>query len=97
MPPNGAFNDRTEENTSGQKYFRRIPANESGLSDIHAVCDAFDVSHAVGHAVKKLLMAGQRGTKDYNQDLREAMDCIHRELSFMDSHAAKIEEQMDHA
>lgn len=89
-------------NASGRKYFRPIPVDENGESDIHAVCDAFDVSHAVGHAVKKLLMAGQRGNKDYAQDLREAMDCIHRELAFNAAHearqlATKIEEQMDHA
>lgn len=49
--------------------------------DVYDVLDLFEVkSHAVGHAIKKLLMAGQRGAKDYRQDLSEAIDSIEREL-----------------
>ena len=51
------------------------------MSDVYDVLHAFGVqSHAVGHAVKKLLMPGQRGAKDYAQDLREAVQSIIREL-----------------
>lgn len=89
------------QNQSGRKYFRRIPVDKAGESDIHAVCDAFDVSHGLGHAVKKLLMAGKRGSKDIVQDLREAVDCIHREIEFIEAQEgrlvnARTEEQMDH-
>lgn len=63
------------------KYQRKIPANAEGMSDVYDVLHAFGVqSHAVGHAVKKLLMPGQCGAKDYEQDLREAVQAINREL-----------------
>lgn len=49
--------------------------------DIYRVLELFEVrSHAVGHAVKKLLMAGNRGAKDYEQDIQEAIDSLNREL-----------------
>lgn len=48
------------------------------------VCDvlvAYDVTcPAVAHAVKKLLMPGQRGAKDTLQDLREARQSIDRAI-----------------
>ena len=66
---------------SANKYQRKIPENAQGFSDIYDVLEAFNVrSHAVGHAVKKLLMPGQRGAKDYAQDLTEAVQAINREL-----------------
>lgn len=37
-------------------------------------------SHAIGHAVKKLLMAGQRGAKDRATDLEEAITAIQRAM-----------------
>ena len=50
--------------------------------DVYDVLDMFEVeSHAIGHAIKKLLMAGKRrGDKDYKQDLEEAISSIAREL-----------------
>jgi hypothetical protein len=70
-----------EEPVSANKYQRKISANAEGMSDVYDVLHAFGVqSHAVGHAVKKLLMPGQRGAKDYAQDLREAVHAINREL-----------------
>ena len=50
--------------------------------DVYDVLDMFEVeSHAIGHAIKKLLMAGKRiGGKDYKQDLREAIASIERGL-----------------
>lgn len=53
--------------------------------DVYRVLDLFAVeNHAVGHAIKKLLCAGQRGAKDYERDLREAVDSINRALQMMD-------------
>jgi len=44
------------------------------LADVYRVLRAFGVTcPAVQHAVKKLLMPGQRGSKDQLQDLEEAL------------------------
>ena len=60
------------------KYQRTVP---STTIDVYDVLNAYEVdSHAVGHAIKKLLMAGQRGHKDRLQDLREAIQAIEREI-----------------
>lgn len=60
-------------------YHKPVKGRET--IDVYDVLDLFEVkSHAVGHAIKKLLMAGQRGAKDYRQDLSEAIDSIEREL-----------------
>lgn len=48
--------------------------------DVYAVLRAFKVkSHEVGHAIKKLLAAGSRGAKDYDQDIKEAGQSIEAE------------------
>lgn len=70
-------------------YLRVIhPAQDNGdvaytvppgaiLVDIYRILNAYDVRcHAVGHAIKKLLAAGDRGDKSYEQDLQEAIDSI---------------------
>lgn len=69
-------------NDSGQKYLRKVARDENGMSDIYAVTDAWKVTSAVGQAVKKLLMAGKRGHKDYWTDLQQARDAIDREFLF---------------
>lgn len=52
--------------------------------DIYRVLDLYGVTHpAIQHAVKKLLCAGQRGAKDYERDLREAVDSINRALQMI--------------
>ena len=64
-------------------YFKDVQKLKS--VDIYRVLNLFDVrSHAVGHAIKKLLCAGKRGAKDYRQDLLEAKASIDRELAMMD-------------
>ncbi|PNQ53705.1 hypothetical protein C1141_19855, partial [Vibrio agarivorans] len=57
--------------------------------NIHGVTlDVYDVLYAFGvtnpadaHAIKKLLMPGQRGVKDANQDRREAIQAIERAIA----------------
>ena len=49
--------------------------------DVYRVLDLYGVTQpAIQHAVKKLLCAGQRGAKNYERDLREAIDSIERAL-----------------
>ena len=55
-----------------------------GTIDVYRVLDLFGVTHpAIQHAAKKLLCAGQRGAKDYERDLREAVDSINRALQMI--------------
>lgn len=65
-------------------YHKSVKGRET--IDVYDVLDLFEVkSHAVGHAIKKLLMAGQRGAKDYRQDLSEAIDSITRQLEMVEA------------
>ena len=56
--------------------------NEVAL-DVYDVLDAFDVQNpAIQHAIKKLLCTGNRGYKDFSQDLEEAIQSLERAKSF---------------
>lgn len=76
-----------QKETSGSKYRKTIvPCHGPGHSiivDVYSVLWAFDVTDpAVAHAVKKLLMPGQRGSKTYVQDLEEARDALDRAIDY---------------
>ncbi|MBU4609154.1 hypothetical protein IMZ29_00865 [Achromobacter sp. GG226] len=59
--------------------------------DVYRVLDLFGVTNpAVQHSIKKLLCAGQRGGKDYEQDLREAADSLHRALQMIAEDCNKV-------
>lgn len=62
----------------GSKYKRTV----KGVTiDIYDVLKTFEVHNpAVQHAIKKLLMKGNRGHKDYIKDLGEAIVSIHRAI-----------------
>jgi predicted RNase H-like nuclease (RuvC/YqgF family) len=60
-------------------YFREVPLNTTHV-DISWVLRAWSVPCCEGHAVKKLMAAGQRGAKDKIKDLKEARDSINRAL-----------------
>lgn len=59
--------------------------------DVYRVCQMFgieDSSGAIQHAVKKLLLPGQRGAgKDRRKDIQEAVDTLTRKLEMMDEDA----------
>lgn len=58
-------------------YFKPV----SGLThiDIYRVLELYEVrDHAIGHAIKKLLLAGDRGVKSVGQDVQEAIDTLLR-------------------
>ena len=49
--------------------------------DVYRVLDLFGVSNpCVQHAIKKLLCSGQRGVKDTQQDVQEAITSLLRYL-----------------
>jgi hypothetical protein len=64
----------------GDKYRRRIRRGKDGKSDIYDIIDAFELDGALSHALKKILCPGERGTKDFETDLREAQWSIERSI-----------------
>lgn len=61
------------DNKYARPFTKRMKDNQT--FDVYDVLQAFDVPcHKVGHAIKKLLAAGQRsGGKSELQDLQEAL------------------------
>lgn len=54
--------------------------------DVYRVCERFqiqDPSGAIQHAIKKILLPGQRGGKDREKDIREAIDSLERYLDMV--------------
>ena len=53
--------------------------------DVYRVLDLYGVTdQALGHAIKKLLVAGGRGAgKDFRKDVQEAVDTLTRKLEMM--------------
>jgi DNA repair exonuclease SbcCD ATPase subunit len=64
-------------------YFRETP-NTTHV-DISWFLHAWDVNSVCGHAVKKLMCAGQRGSKGKLQDLKEACNSINRAIELEES------------
>jgi hypothetical protein len=53
----------------------------SAVVDVYDVIKAFEVTNpATQHAIKKLLASGQRGYKDKQQDLNEAIASLKRAI-----------------
>lgn len=66
------------------RHIRSLGGNHSVLADIYCVLDAYEVPcHARGHAIKKLLCAGERGAKDARQDMEEAITAIRRSIELL--------------
>ena len=69
------------------KYSRNIIGLDGKMCqvDVYRVLNAFEVdSHAIAHAIKKLLAPGLRHAKTREQDLKEAIDSIAAELLLME-------------
>jgi len=57
-------------------YFKPCPYAEI---DVYRVLELFGVTdQAIGHAIKKLLVAGGRGQKNIDKDVKEAIDTLKR-------------------
>lgn len=62
--------------TKHPHYYKKCPYEEI---DIYRVLELFNVTDpCIAHAVKKLLVAGGRGSKDISQDVQEAIDTLER-------------------
>ena len=72
--------DGAAQAVSGRKHahYHKSVAHLSSI-DVYRVLDLFQVTdQAIGHAIKKLLVAGNRGVKDMDKDVQEAIDTIQR-------------------
>lgn len=71
---------RQEEKHSHYKKY----VSHLNVIDVYRILELYGVeSHAVGHAIKKLLCGGQRGAKGRKQDIQEAIDSLNRELEMV--------------
>jgi hypothetical protein len=58
-------------------YFKKV-THLDGI-DVYRVLELFEVTNpCLQHAIKKLLCAGTRGSKDVEQDVQEAIDTLGR-------------------
>jgi len=72
-------------------YFKNV--RELTEVDVYRVCGLFEVDDCTGavqHAIKKLLLPGQRGSKDQRKDIQEAIDTLTRRLGIMDEDAGHL-------
>lgn len=59
------------------KYSKNVKDYET--IDVYDVITLFEVTNpALQHALKKVLMAGKRGSKDFEKDCKEAIESIER-------------------
>lgn len=68
-------------------YFRTIYGVDNSTGDavelsidVYQIAGAFKCTPALAHALKKILVPGERGAKSREQDLLEAIDSIHRQI-----------------
>lgn len=52
--------------------------------DVNSFCRLYNANNSQYVIVKKVIMAGERGSKNYRQDLEEARDSLDRELEMLD-------------
>lgn len=81
------------EEHEGNKYLREIVSPVTGeaiLVDIYAVLEAFKVvCQARGHAIKKLLCAGERGKGDTLADLIGVQAAVSRAIQLEEQRCRK--------
>lgn len=66
-----------DDEKSYNHYFKDV--SNLKFIDVYRVLDLFAVEHpCIQHAVKKLLCAGQRGSKNRDKDIQEAIDSLLR-------------------
>lgn len=62
-------------------YYKHCPYE---YIDVYRVLELFGVTdQAIGHAIKKLLVAGNRGQKNFEKDISEAIATLNRKLEMM--------------
>lgn len=73
-------------------YYKKIPDGVTHI-DVYRVLDLFNVSDAaIAHAVKKLLVAGNRGYKSSKKDVEEAIASLTRRVEMWEEECVKVPE-----
>lgn len=66
-----------DDSRAHEHYFKNV--GHLDVVDVYRVLDLFEVTdQALGHAVKKLLVAGGRGVKNVHRDVQDAIDTLLR-------------------
>lgn len=60
------------------KVYKGIKLDPYRIAEIYGITD-----HAMFQALKKLLVAGQRGNKSVEQDITEARDALNRKIEML--------------
>lgn len=69
-------------------YYKKVPYE---YIDVYRVLELFGVTDpAIQHAVKKLLVAGGRGHKNIEKDVRESIDSLNRWIEMREEEKDKI-------
>lgn len=69
-------------NKNHAHYYKSVAHLDS--IDVYRVLDLFNVTNpCLQHAAKKILCAGARGNKDFEKDVREAVDSLNRALQMI--------------
>ena len=77
------YKEQREEEAQINKYQVKC---KGVYIDVYDVLTAYEVSNpASQHAIKKMLKAGQRGTKSFKQDLKEAIQSLERAIELENS------------
>ncbi len=69
-----------QNNSKYKKNITCIETHKKYFCDVYSITKAYDISYQRGHAIKKLLCAGNRGNKDILLDLKEAIQTIESEI-----------------
>lgn len=69
--------ERRKEPRKHSHYFKDVRHLDE--VDVYRILELYNVTdQAIGHAIKKLLVAGGRGAKDQDRDVKEAIDTLVR-------------------
>lgn len=79
-----------KEQRKHSHYFKSVEHLKT--IDVYRVLELFAITdQKLGHAIKKLLVAGGRGHKDVDKDIQEAIDTLHRWQEMRAEDAAKLQ------
>nr|QMP83374.1 MAG: hypothetical protein [Caudoviricetes sp.] len=69
-------------------YYKKVPYE---YIDVYRVLELFEVvDPAIQHAVKKLLVAGNRGHKDLQKDVKEAIVSLNRRIEMWEEETESL-------
>ena len=72
-----SIKEKNKHQSEYNHYFKDV--SHLNKIDIYSVLELFEVTNpCIQHAVKKLLCAGKRGSKDFNKDIQESIDTLLR-------------------